>query len=58
MKQRYSVSLIRKKKTIWCPVRISKIPKFEKRNKVSVNVFGFEDGIVVPVFSSTEKFKI
>ena len=57
MKQRYSVSLIRKK-TIWCPGGISKIPKFGKRNKVAVNVFGFEDGIVVPVFSSTEKFKI
>jgi len=31
------------------PVTISKIEKFEKQNKISVNVFGYEEGEVFPL---------
>ena len=29
---------------IECPVKISKIAKFNKQNKIAINVFGFEEG--------------
>lgn len=32
------------------PVSISKVEKFEKQNKLSINVFGFEEGQVFPLY--------
>jgi len=32
------------------PVSISKVEKFEKQNKLSINVFGFEEGNVFPLY--------
>jgi len=34
------------------PVLLPKMEKFEKQNKISVNVFGFEDGEVFPLYLS------
>ena len=36
-------------------VTVSKIPKFEKQNKVAVNVFGFEEGDLFPVYLTKER---
>ena len=36
------------------PVRISKMPKFEKQNKIAVNLFGFE-GYLFPVYITKER---
>ncbi|KAK3747985.1 hypothetical protein QZH41_003960 [Actinostola sp. cb2023] len=40
------------------PVSISKIPKFEKQNQISVNVFGFEEGALFPVHISEERYSV
>ena len=36
-------------------VTVSKIPKFEKQNKVAVNVFGFEEGDLFPEYLTKER---
>ena len=38
------------------PVPISKIPKFKKPNAIGINVFGFEQGALFPVYISKERF--
>ena len=38
------------------PVSLSKLPKFEKQNSIAVNVFGFEQGDLFPVYISKERF--
>ena len=40
---------------IECPVSISKIIKFEKQNKIAVNVFGFEEGDFFPGHLTKER---
>ncbi|KAK3740309.1 hypothetical protein QZH41_010880 [Actinostola sp. cb2023] len=40
------------------PVSISKISKFEKQNKIAVNVFGFEEGALFPVYISKERYSV
>ena len=40
---------------IECPVSISKIVKFEKQNKIAVNVLGFEEGDLFPVQLTKER---
>ncbi|XP_068711268.1 uncharacterized protein [Montipora foliosa] len=40
---------------IECPVPVSKIPKFEKKNKTSVNLFGFEEGDLFPLYLTKER---
>ena len=40
---------------IECPVSISKIAKFEKQDKIAVNVFGFEEGYLFPVHLTKER---
>ena len=37
------------------PVPISKIPKFEKQNQIAVNLFGFEEGDLFPVYITKER---
>ncbi|KAK3084100.1 hypothetical protein FSP39_008173 [Pinctada imbricata] len=37
------------------PVKISDIPKFEKRNDISVNVFGYEKGDIYPLHLTNER---
>jgi len=39
------------------PVRVKQISKFESQNDVSVNVFGFEDGDLFPIYISKYKDK-
>ncbi|KAK3731613.1 hypothetical protein QZH41_015864 [Actinostola sp. cb2023] len=39
------------------PVSISKMSKFEKQNKISVNVFGFE-GALFPIHISKERYSV
>ena len=38
------------------PVKVHDIPKFETLNKISVNVFGFEKGEVIPIHITPERF--
>ena len=40
---------------IECFVPVSKIPKFEKKNKISVNLFGFEEGDLFPLYLTKER---
>ena len=40
------------------PVPISKIPKFEKQNTIAINVFGFDQGDLFPVYISKERFQV
>ena len=37
------------------PVNVSRIPKFEKQNKIAVNVLGFEEGDLFPVYLTKER---
>ncbi|KAK3103044.1 hypothetical protein FSP39_016008 [Pinctada imbricata] len=37
------------------PVKIDEIPKFEKRNDISVNVFGYEKGDIYPLHLTKER---
>ena len=39
------------------PVKVSDIPKFERQNKISVNVFGYEKGEIIPIHITTERFE-
>ncbi|XP_020915114.2 zinc finger imprinted 3, partial [Exaiptasia diaphana] len=39
------------------PVTVAKIPKFEKQNGIAVNVFGFEDGTLFPVYITEHRFE-
>ena len=34
---------------IWFPVKLVDIPKFEKQNEISVNMFGYEKSGVFPI---------
>jgi len=38
------------------PVSINKISKFEKQNEIAVNVFGFEQGDIFPLYITKERF--
>ena len=38
------------------PVKVPNIPTFEHRNQISINVFGYEKGEVIPVHITTERF--
>ncbi|KAK3108225.1 hypothetical protein FSP39_003551 [Pinctada imbricata] len=37
------------------PVKVADIPKFEKRNGISINVFGYERGILFPLHLTKER---
>ncbi|CAG2208278.1 unnamed protein product [Mytilus edulis] len=43
--------------TIMFPVKLADIPKFEKQNKISLNVFGFNKGEVFPIHISKHRFE-
>ena len=38
------------------PMKVSNVPKFERQNQISVNVFGYEKGEVIPIHITTERF--
>jgi hypothetical protein len=38
------------------PMRMADIPKFEKQNQISVNVFGYEKGDVFPIHITTHRY--
>ena len=38
------------------PMKISQIPKFEKQNRISVNVFGYGSG-AYPIYISKHRFQ-
>ena len=37
------------------PLTIKQIPLIEKRNKININVFGYEEKSVYPIYVSKEK---
>ncbi|KAK3101500.1 hypothetical protein FSP39_004054 [Pinctada imbricata] len=37
------------------PVKVADIPKFEKRNDISINVFGYERGVLFPLHLTKER---
>lgn len=39
------------------PMKIGDIPKFEERFNISINVFGYSDKMVFPIYNSDKKFK-
>ncbi|CAG2215764.1 unnamed protein product [Mytilus edulis] len=43
--------------TIMFPVKLADIPKFEKQNEISINVFGFNKGEVFPIHISKHRFE-
>ena len=38
------------------PVRVADVPKFEKKNDISVNVFGYENQEIYPIHLTKEDF--
>ena len=39
------------------PVQVKNVNKIEVKNNICINVFGYENGLVFPIYVSDQKFK-